>query len=74
MKKVDNKKLMKKYIELAGTMPTLCETKEELSESLDNLLVSAHEEGMSNNDHKQLSIAFDFFKAIVYKRNKNKGG
>lgn len=72
MKKLHNKKLMKKYIEIAGTMPTLCKTKEELSDSLDNLLMSARDEGMSDNDYNQLSIAFKFFKSIVYRRNKSK--
>lgn len=74
MKKVNNKKLMQKYINLAGTMPSLCETKEELSDALDDLLEEARYEGMSDNDYQQLKIAFNFFKAIVYKRNKNKKG
>lgn len=74
MKKVNSKNLMKKYIELAGTMPSLCATKEELFESLDNLIEEARKEGMTANDLSQLTLAFNFFKAIVVKRNKNKGG
>lgn len=74
MKKVNNKQLMKKYIELAGTMPSLCSSKEELFEALDNLIEEARKEGMSSNDLSQLTLALNFFKAIVVKRNKNKGG
>lgn len=74
MKKLKDKKLMEKYIQLAGTMPSLCQSKEELCESLDDLLTQARDEGMCKNDLEQLTLALNFFKAIVYKRNKNKGG
>ena len=74
MKTLKNKKLMQKYIELAGTMPSLCTSKEELSDSLDDLLIEADKEGMPKSDLEQLKLALNFFKAIVYKRNKNKGG